>query len=63
MKKFSIRYKFLAILLAIAFIFQSLESINSHTYSVKGISVDLGRTCNNPILPHLTYYCNDFHNY
>ena len=32
MRKFSARYKILALLLVVAFTFQSMESINSHTY-------------------------------
>ena len=32
MKKFSTRYKILALLLVLAFTFQSMETINSHTY-------------------------------
>ncbi|REE07817.1 hypothetical protein DFQ09_11011 [Winogradskyella pacifica] len=33
MKKLSIKYKITAALLVLAFTFQSMESINSHTYS------------------------------
>lgn len=33
MRKFSHKYKFVALLLVLAFTFQSLESINNHTYS------------------------------
>ena len=37
MRKFSIKYKIVALALALAFVFQTMESINSHTYST-GIS-------------------------
>jgi len=33
MRKFSIKYKIVALALALAFTFQTMESINSHTYS------------------------------
>lgn len=34
MKKFSIRFKIVGLILALAFVFQSLQSINRHTYTV-----------------------------
>ena len=34
MKKFSLKYKIVALLLVLAFTTQSMETINSHTYKV-----------------------------
>ena len=33
MKSFSLKYKIVALLLVLAFTFQTMESINSHTYA------------------------------
>ncbi len=33
MNKFSVKYKIIAFLLGLAFVFQSMSTINSHTYT------------------------------
>lgn len=55
-RKYSLRFKIIAFILAFAFVFQSLDTINYHTYSVKGVSIHR-HNCSTPI--HLTYYCEE----
>lgn len=61
MNKISIKYKITAIILSIAFIFQSLQSINEHTYKSTGVSIHSERGCIQTIPNHISYYCNEFH--
>ncbi|WP_397362674.1 hypothetical protein [Olleya sp. R77988] len=67
MKQFSLKIKILAFVLAIAFTFQSLYSINSHTYSTgfENFHEDCDFSCfpsNN--LSHFSYDCGQsFHIY
>jgi len=64
MKKFSIQYKIVAIILVFAFTFQSLESINSHTYSTTNyntVYICGPHFCTDLSPAHLSYFCDDYH--
>ena len=59
MKKFSIPYKISAALLVLAFTFQSMESINSHTYSTGFDSYHYAYSCFAGKIPtHLAIHCD-----
>ncbi len=53
-REFSLVFKLLAFILVMTFTFQSLHSINEHTYSTKGASIHR-HDCTTPI--HLSYFC------
>jgi len=63
MKKFSITYKIIALVLVLAFTFQSMESINSHAYKtgVYNIHNHFEMSCfsflNNHNLIHMNFNC------
>ncbi len=63
MNKLSLRYKILALTLSLAFIFQSLESINNHTYKSIGVNVHSEWGCLVTTPTHLSYFCHEFHKY
>lgn len=58
MKTFSLKYKLVALMLVFAFTFQTMESINEHTYStgINNYHVDYSCTMNVPT--HLAIHCN-----
>lgn len=58
MTKFSLRFKILALLLALAFICQSMESINSHTYTTGVDSYHYKCGCFGCYPTHLASQCN-----
>lgn len=58
MKTFSLKYKIIAFLLVLAFTFQSMESINSHSYSTGINSYHVDYSCMMSIPTHLTIHCN-----
>ena len=55
-KKFSFSYKFIVFIMILAFTFQSLPSVNGHTYSPKGVSIHK-HDCLTPV--HLSYFCQE----
>ncbi len=60
MNKFSIKHKIVALMLALAFIFQSMESINSHTYKIGVDSYHYFNSCFGGSFPsHLASKCVD----
>jgi len=65
MKGFPIKHKIIAVLLALTFTFQSMSSINWHTYSSKSdvhICIPFGG-CFFPTPTHLSYFCNEYHRF
>jgi hypothetical protein len=60
MKILSVKYKVLTALLTLALTFQSMESINSHTYNTKGSHIHIGQPCLCIVKNHLLYYCNEY---
>jgi len=60
MKNFPIKFKIVAILLVFVFTFQSMESINSHTYKSTGTYIHDGQPYLFIFQDHLSYYCSDF---
>ncbi|WP_178985533.1 hypothetical protein [Winogradskyella helgolandensis] len=59
MKKLSIKYKIAAVLLVLAFTFQSMESINSHTYKTGVDSYHYTYSCFvGKISTHLAIHCD-----
>lgn len=65
MEKFSTKYKILAIVLALAFTFQSMNSISWHTYSSKSdVNICMPFVgCMFQTPTHLSYFCNDYHKF
>lgn len=53
-RKFSLKFKLVALLLIFAFVFQSMDTINWHTYNIKGVSIH-SHDCTTPA--HLSYFC------
>jgi hypothetical protein len=45
MRKFSIRYKIVALALALTFVFQTMETINSHTYGTGIYNIHSNHSC------------------
>jgi len=59
MKKFSLKYKIVALLLVLAFTTQSMETINSHTYKVGVDSYHYFHSCFGGSMPtHFAVHCN-----
>jgi hypothetical protein len=58
MRKFSVTYKIMALVLIFAFTFQTLESINSHTYKVGVDSYHYHCGCFGCYPAHLAAPCN-----
>ncbi|TCK69156.1 hypothetical protein DFQ05_0675 [Winogradskyella wandonensis] len=64
MGKFPLRFKVVAIILALAFIFQSLHSINWHTYKISGVEIHAHSSClvtMDADKTHLSYFCKKLH--
>ncbi|GGI57340.1 hypothetical protein GCM10011444_16490 [Winogradskyella haliclonae] len=57
--KFSLRFKIVAFILVFAFVFQSMDTINWHTYGAKGVSIHK-KDCTTPV--HLSYFCVEMDN-
>ena len=61
MKKFSIKFKIVALVLVLAFVFQSMTEINSHTYTTGVDSYHYTCGCFGCWPSHLAISC-DSHN-
>ncbi len=64
MRKFSIKYKIIALILVSIFVLLPMEKINEHTYSANNYkSVHIcGSYWHLDFSPtHLSYFCDDYH--
>ncbi len=58
MEKFSLKYKIIALLLVLIFTFQTMESINEHSYSIVINSYHLDYSYISPTPAHLAFHCS-----
>lgn len=55
-KRFSSGFQLIAFVLVFAFVFQSMDTINNHTYGTKGVSIHR-HNCTTPT--HISSFCED----
>ncbi len=63
MKKYSIKFKIAALILALAFVFQFMSQINEHTFTTGVINFHVDYSCLNRVPAHIDYYCTYYNCY